>query len=388
MAKQKLYIDGLGLVEGHFSGVGQYILGIIRGMDRILERQKLAGEDTPTIKVLIPYDTVEQFKSYGFKHIKYKRLPIKFRVLAGLWHRNKVPPLELFCGRGYFLFPRFVSMRLLFSTSGVVIYDLSYELYPEFADTKNAKFLSDGAKRTINSTRDVFTISKNSQKEIAEFYKIDDTSKISIAYPAADPNIFYKRSESEVAKIKQKYGVKKDYILALSNLEPRKNLETLVDAYCKLPASIRKKYSLLLVGVSGWKTDRLFTKITELVEEGFDIIRPSEYVTDLDKPAVISGASLLVYPSIYEGFGMPPLEALSCGVPVIAADNSSLPEVVGAAGTMLNCYDVEGFTKAIEHTIKNIDSISNSQKTAGPKQAEAFNWEASAQVYLDKVFGR
>src|SRR5687768_1721243 len=105
-----IYIEGLGLVEGHFSGIGQYILGIVRGIDEILEQKKLAGEPVPKVKVIIPYDEVRKFRSYNFKHITYKRFPLPFRIMAGLHHRNKLPPIDLICGKGFYVFTRFAAM--------------------------------------------------------------------------------------------------------------------------------------------------------------------------------------------------------------------------------------------------------------------------------------
>ncbi|MDZ7744501.1 MAG: glycosyltransferase family 1 protein [Candidatus Saccharibacteria bacterium] len=384
MIKKRIYFEGLGLVEGHFSGIGQYILGTLRGIDAILEREKLAGNPVPDVRVIIPYNTLDKFQSYKFKHIRAKRLPITFRTMARLWHHNLMPPLDLWCGRGYYIFTRFVTMPLVFSKSSVVIYDLSYEHYRQYSDERNANFLSKGVKKSIKQVEKVFAISENGKQEIASFYNLPKNDVI-VATPAADQRYFYRRSEQEINKVKQKYGIKKNYILALSNLEPRKNLDLLVDAYCKLPEKYRKDISLLLVGVSGWKTDALFAKIVELVKDGYDIVRPSEYVSDKDKPAIISGAKMLVYPSHYEGFGMPPLEALACGVPVISADNSSLPEVVGDAGVLLNCTDLDGFVKHIKHHLDNIEAVSAKTITAGPEQASNFAWEKSAQQYWDLI---
>jgi len=312
MAKKKIFYEGLGLVEEHFSGVGQYILGILRGMDAIIEDQKNKGLPHDEVYVLIPFNKVKKFKSYGLKHIHYKCFPMSFKYVVALWHRGWMPPIDLFFGRGAYIFPRFVSMRLLFSKSAaLVIYDLSYELHKEFADTKNAEFLSVMVKKSLKKCDKVITISKNAKNELIKFYNLKN-SQVKIAPPAVDQRYFYKRSQSQIDNVKKKYGIDaKNYILALSNLEPRKNLGALVDAYCSLPEKLRKDTSLLLVGVNGWKADELFHKIITKVKEGYSIIRANKYVSDKDKPAIISGASVLVFPSHYEGFGMPPLEALS-----------------------------------------------------------------------------
>lgn len=379
---KNIYIDGLGLIDGHFSGVGQYILGILKGIDEILEQNKYEGLPSPVVIVIIPYDMVSKFKKFNFKRIRYRRFPLPFRYMAALWHRGKLPPLDLFYGRGFYIFPRFVGTKLLFSKSANVIFDLSYEYHLEYSDEGNAKFLSKGVKRTINTSSKVVTISKNAKMEIVDFYKLPK-EKVVVAYPATDPSIFYRRSKKEIDKVRSKYGIKSDYILALSNLEPRKNLGALVDAYCRLPNKITDKTALLLVGVSGWKTDTLFKKIVKEVNNGANIIRPSKYVTDADKPAIISGAKLLVYPSHYEGFGMPPLEALACGVPVITADNSSLPEVVKGVSSMIPSTDTDALHNEVLAYLEDIDTKTEAVREAGPKRAEEFSWKKSGQIFLD-----
>ncbi len=385
MLVNKIYIDGLGLVEGHFSGVGQYILGIIRGLDEIIEDAKYNKRDYPEIYVFIPKNSVERFRSFNFKHIYYKTLPFSFRVISFLWYRNLTFPIDLFLGKGKYIFPRFVDMRLSFSKSDeLVVFDLSYELYKQFSDDKNAEFLSREVRRSINNTKKVIAISKNARKEIINFYKLDP-KKVVVATPAVDPKLFYRRSNEEIDKVKRKYEIEGDYILALSNLEPRKNLKSLIDAYCKLPKEFTSKVGLLLVGVNGWKTDKLFKHIIKKVNEGYNIMRPSEFVTDTDKPAIISGAKMLVYPSHYEGFGMPPLEALACGTPVITSNNSSLPEVVGNVGVMVPSNNIDLLAKEMLNYLRNIDKITKRTIIDGPAQAYKFSWKNSAQIFLNNL---
>lgn len=382
MKKEKIILEGLALVEGHFSGVGQYTLGILRGLDEEIDSLKYKGKEWPEVTVLIPWNMVDRFKSFKFKHIGYKKFPLTFRVMSKLWYSGLMPPIDIWCGRGFYVFPRFGKMPLLFSKYAVVVYDLSYELYPQYSDKGSAEFISKVVKKSIPKAFKVITISDNAQKEIVEFYKLSKDS-VPVATPAADQRVFYRRSDQEIAKVKGRYGIEQDYILALSNLEPRKNLRVLVDAYCALPKRIREKNALLLVGVSGWKTDALFNHITEKVKEGYNIIRPSHYVSDEDKPAILSGAKMLVYPSHYEGFGMPPLEALACGTPVISANNSSLPQAVGSAGLMVDVEDEKETLSAIEGCFRDYDKVAADVLTTGPRQAEKFSWVNSARVFID-----
>lgn len=370
------------MVDGHFSGIGQYILGILHGIDGILEKKKITGDSYPDVKVIIPRDSVAKFKSFGFKNIGYKRLPFSFYYVAGLWHKGKMFPVDLWCGKATYIFPRFVDMPLLFSKSAMVIYDISFEIYKQYSDERNAQFLSNGIRRSLKRTSKVITISQNARREIIDFYKIP-AGIVTVATPAVDQAYFYKRSAEQIDEVKRKYEISGDYILALSNLEPRKNLDGLVDAYCSLPKSITDKTGLLLVGVNGWKMEKLFAKIVGKVEQGYNIMRPAHYVADEDKPAIISGAKLLVYPSHYEGFGMPPLEALACGVPVITADNSSLPEVVEGVGEMVKSTETIALAHAIERSLNDHEALAAKIRTAGPAQAEKFSWVVSAQKFLD-----
>lgn len=382
MSTQKtIFVDGLGLVDGHFSGIGQYIYGILKGLDELIDEQRMLGQEVSKIKVIIPYDEVRKFRKFGFKNIQYTRFPVSFRAMSALWHRGKLPQLDLIYGDGVYIFPRFVSMPLRKSRSILVIYDISFELYRQYSDEGNAKFLSASVKHSLKNIDTVITISKNAKKEIVDFYKLPE-GRVRVATPATDPREFYRRTPDQIESAKTKYGITGDYILALSNLEPRKNLNTLVEAYCNLPEKTRESTALLLVGVSGWKTDKLFDDIIERVKQGYNIIRPSEYVDDDDKPAILSGAKALVYPSHYEGFGMPPLEALACGTPVITANNSSLPEVVGDAGVMLDSNDTAGYTREIQHYLDD-ETIGKRAITAGPERAELFSWKESARVFLD-----
>jgi alpha-1,3-rhamnosyl/mannosyltransferase len=383
MARKKIFIDGLGVVEGHFSGVGQCILGVLRGIDQLLDEAKYRGEDVPEVVVIIPYDTAAKFKKYAFKHISYKRFPLSFRMMSALWHRGKLPPIDLWCGKGTYIFPRFVNMPLLFSKpSALVIFDLSYELYRQYSDEGNAIFLSKQVHRSLNTTKKVIAISENARQELIDFYKLKPADVV-VATPATDPQSLYRRSPDEIERVKKKYGIEGNYILALSNLEPRKNLSALVEAYCRLPEKLRKNTSLLLVGVSGWKTESLFQDIVSRVQGGYNIIRPSSYVSDADKAAIISGAQMLVYPSHYEGFGMPPLEALACGVPVITADNSSLPEVVGDLCPMVKADDIDALTGTMIDMLNDIEGVSKKIRQEGPRRADKFSWKASGQVFLD-----
>lgn len=377
-----IYIEALGLVSSQFSGIGHYILGVLRGLDALLNEAADRGERIPKVKVLVPLDRLKAFHAWGFRRLKAQVVPLPFLLMEKLLYDGSLPPLDRFFGQGVYIFTRFVSSKLSRSPSAVVVYDLSFEFHKEYADDGNARLLSQGVRRSLGWVDKVITISDNARSEIIEFYGIAPSGVV-IATPAADREKFYRRGPDEIARVKKRYGIEGDYILSLSNLEPRKNLGTLVDVYCELPEAVRESLALLLVGSFGWKFGDTMEQILERVEDGHNIIRPGSYVTDDDTPALISGAAMLVYPSHYEGFGMPPLEALACGTPVIAANNSSLPQVVGNAGRLVSCDQPHRLREAIIAVQADLGRETEAAAVAGPIQAQKFCWRQSAQVLLE-----
>jgi alpha-1,3-rhamnosyl/mannosyltransferase len=351
-------------------------------MDQLLEQAKAARREVPAIKVLVPFDKVAKFRSFGLKNVGYQRLPFTTTIVSQLLTSGSPLPLDVICGKAVYIFTRFVTAELRHSPSMVVIYDLSFELHRQYCDDNNARLLSALVRASLARTRHVVTISEHARREIIEFYGLDPADVV-IATPAADPATFYRRDPLEIRRTREQYDIQDDYILTLSTLEPRKNLETLLDVYCGLPREIRDQLGLLLVGSLGWKTNGLVEKVLRRVEQGYNIMRPSAPVTEQHKPALLSGAAMLVYPSHYEGFGMPPLEALACGTPVIVGANSSLPQVVGDAAQLVPSDRPDLLHKAIVELYANLATRTADSNARGPAQAKRFCWMASAQVYLD-----
>lgn len=376
--KLKIFVDAEVLIAPHFSGIGHYALELLRALDRLLENK-------PNVQVTLGvyYKKMDQVKSYGFRNFKYKSSPFPLRINNSLKIHNLQPYYDLLFGKHIYFFPNYTSWPLLFSKSISIIYDLSFEHFPQYVEPNNQKFLSNNVKKTIARSDAIVTISTNSQSEIIDFYKIKK-NKVHIIYPGIDQSKLFRWPNEEVERIKARYGVFGNYILFVGNIEPRKNLKNLLLAYEQLDKSTRKKYTLLLVGARGWLDNEIFDIIERLRINGNHIQQPNEYVKDEDRAAIYSGASLFVYPSMYEGFGIPPLEAMACGVPTITSNNSSLPEAVGSAARLINAGSVKQLVYAIE------DLLSDGKKRIkltkeGFKQVDKYSWDNEAKKLL-KIF--
>ncbi|HIP90277.1 MAG TPA: glycosyltransferase family 1 protein, partial [Candidatus Nanopusillus sp.] len=193
--------------------------------------------------------------------------------------------------------------------------------------------------KTLRTVDKIISVSHHTRKDIIKYFKIPE-DKIEVIYNGVDEK-YKPLSEEEINNIKEKYSINYPFILYVGTLEPRKNIPTLIKAYYKLKKQ-GLPHKLVITGKKGWKYRSIFKTINKLNLRK-DVIFTG-YVPDEDLPTLYNAADLFVYPSLYEGFGLPPLEAMACGTPVITSNTSSLPEVVGDAGIMVDPYDVDGLS--------------------------------------------
>ena len=373
--KIKIFVDAEVLIVPHFSGIGHYTLELLQALDRLIDNRS-----DVEVTLGVYFKRMSKVKAYGFKNFKYRSSPFPLRFNNAFKTRNMQPFYDLFFGKHIYFFPNYTSWPLLFSKSVSIIYDLSFEYFPQYVEPRNQKFLSDNVKKSVERSARIITISQNSKNEISEFYKLPK-KHIDIIYPGIDQSMFFKWPESEVEKIKAKYGIFGKYILFVGNIEPRKNLKNLLLAYEKLDKKIRAEYSILLVGARGWLDDEIFEIIERLRLDGNHIQQPNDYVHDKHRAAFYSGASLFVYPSQYEGFGIPPLEAMACGIPTITSDNSSLPEAVGDAAKLVDANSVSDLANAINEIILS-PRIQKELIEKGFRQVDKFSWDREAKKLL------
>ncbi len=287
------------------------------------------------------------------------------------------PPIDLLAGikADVYIFPAFVRWPLLWNQKSIVIiYDLSFITSQKTQLSWFNWYLNRAVPKSVKKATRVITISKNSEREIIENLGVDPT-KISVITPAVDHGVYRPATSPEVAAVKQKYGIKSKYILFLGTLEPRKNVTGIIEAYRLLRPEIKKQYQLVLAGGKGWLDGTILDLINQLPRE--QVVK-TDYVEEADVPALYSGSSVFVYPSLYEGWGMQVLEAMACGVPVVTANNSSLPEVASDAAILVEATDTLAISKAINKVITD-PALAAAMRAKGIAHAKKFTWEDSAE---------
>lgn len=262
----------------------------------------------------------------------------------------------------------------------ITIYDLIPVLYPQYFSNDPNHFIRQ-VIQGIQPTDWVIAISENTKADLCEYAKLDP-NRVFVT-PLAASQLFYPCSDQrKQQQARQKYGIPEGpYVLSLSTLEPRKNIQQTIRSFVALVKDQGDtNLNLVLVGPHGWDYEPILAEIRGAKDLQNRIV-VTGFVEDEDLAAVYSGALMFVYPSFYEGFGLPPLEAMQCGVPVITSNTSSLPEVVGDAGFMVNPTDQDELTQAMLSLYRSSEKR-NAFRIQGLERARSFTWKACAQATI------
>ncbi len=298
--------------------------------------------------------------------------------LVGLPALLQISPLDVFHGTNYCI-PVYAPCPTV-----VTIHDLS--LFTQ-AHTHENENVTRGKRRMPLMARRATRIiapSEFTKREIIEHLGLR-ADKIRVIFEAARASM-KPLSPAECQPVLAKHQIQSPFLLYVGTIEPRKNLLTLLRAYDELLKTTPHRLPLVLCGGRGWLCDEVFQLVEELRLQ--DQVRFTGYVEDADLPALYSAATAFVYPSLYEGFGLPPLEAMACGTPVITSNVTSLPEVVGQAGLLHDPRDARALTKALAELLAD-EATQQHFRRAGLEQAARFSWERAAretQNVYDEVF--
>lgn len=259
----------------------------------------------------------------------------------------------------------------------ITVHDLVAFLHPHTHSTKAVLIERLTLKKALKNSSHIFVVSENTKKDLLNKFKYPE-NQVSITYCAPSNSFTEKISKEDLVSFKEKYKLPDNYILAVGTLEPRKNFATLIKSFVMIK-KWHPEYKLVIVGKEGWKHKQVDKLIKEYKLEK-DIIFPG-YLKDTDLHKAYLLAKLFVFPSLYEGFGIPPLEAMATGCPVISSNRASLPEVIGEAGLLIDPNNAYKFADAISSLIDKPE-IRDMLIERGFKQAEKFSWRESAQKVL------
>lgn len=263
-----------------------------------------------------------------------------------------------------------------------IVHDMAYKACPETVTKRTKTWLDLTMKRTCKRAFHIVTVSEFSKQEIHKYLGVP-LEKITVIPNAVDHDTFHPNyTEEQVQSVREKYGLKDGYFLYLGTIEPRKNLEHLIGAYEKFCDSCDNPPQLVLAGGKGWLCEGIYEKAEK--SKYTKNILFTGYIDQEDAPVLMKGAKAFVFPSLYEGFGMPPLEAMACGTPVIVSDQASLPEVVGEAGLIAKYDDEDDIAEKMNCIYKDA-KLRDGLVEAGVSQAVEFTWYSGAKK-LKKIY--
>jgi glycosyltransferase involved in cell wall biosynthesis len=265
----------------------------------------------------------------------------------------------------------FVAPLWLTIPSVVTVYDLSFMHYPQVLSAARRLYLHLFTALTCRRARRVIAISHSTARDLTATLNIP-ADKIDVAAPGHNPDVFRRLPAEQITAFRQKKGLPERFWLFIGTLEPRKNLSTLLRAYAALP----ERLPLILAGGKGWQYEDIFATV-----EQYDLTREVRFpgfVPAEELPFWYNSAEVLIYPSIFEGFGLPVLEAMACGTPVVVSDASSLPEIVGTSGLRVPPRDTAAWTAALHRALTDAGWRQEAVER-GLVEAARYRWEVTAQ---------
>jgi glycosyltransferase involved in cell wall biosynthesis len=273
--------------------------------------------------------------------------------------------------------PNYIPIDIRSARVVTTVHDLSFHVHPEWQPRDRAAYFAKHFFRRLGRSQVVTTDSEFTRRELLGLVKMDER-KVRVVYPGCDSSVFRGRPAEEVARFRKTHGLDRDFVLCVGSIEPRKNLDRLLDAWSQLNATLRKDFALVLVGFSGWRNESTLRRIARMKDD----VTFLGYL-DLDDLALCyNAATLFVYPSLYEGFGLPPLEALASGCPVLASDIPPLREVCSDSAMLVDPLDVDEISAGIEKLLTD-EGVRTLLSRKGPLRAKAFTWESTAEGLLN-----
>lgn len=302
-------------------------------------------------------------------------IPGKYAQQA--WKRLQWPPFDWFSGKAdLYHFPNFTIPPLTGGKKIVTIHDMSFLRFPEFSEQKNLDYLSTFIHDTVRRADAIITVSEFSKKETAELLGVDPARIF--ATPLGVTPGCSRPPTAQIEQTRRHLKLERPYLLSVGTLEPRKNIPFLIDVFEHLSGF---EGDLVIAGMKGWKFEPILQRLNASSHRSR--IHYLEFVPDIDLFPLYAGAELFITTSFYEGFGLPPLEALACGTPVVSSTGGSLPEMLtGNAAVLIPDFDVSVWAATIT-SLLNDRSRRDQLAQNAPAHAARFSWRDTAQKTLD-----
>ncbi len=361
-------IDGYEANDVHRVGIGRYAYEILKNIHLLRSRHEF--------RIYLPdqrlADMPQETDWWRYRVLSPKRLWTFFRLPLAL--SVDLPRADVVFSPTHYV-PRFVGTPRV-----MAIMDLSFAVYPEMFRRKDLHQLVHWTRYSARQAKKILTISQFSKNAIIKEYgkKPED---VVVTYPG----LTIKNSKFKMQNYKSKYSITNPYILSVGTLQPRKNFVRLIEAFSKLLPKY-PHFELVIVGKKGW----LYEEILDAPKKYGVIGRVKflDFVIDEDLPALYQGAKCFVLPSLYEGFGLPVLEAMALGTPVVVSNSSSLPEVAGKAGIYVDPLNTDSIGRGIDQVLQEEGkAVGKNRIDLGKKQAGQFTWEAAAKQTLEVLEG-
>jgi glycosyltransferase involved in cell wall biosynthesis len=364
-SKLLIGFDASRAARAHRTGTETYALELLKGLISLAKPQHCLRLYTPHPPQPGTWPETPQVET---RVIPWPRLWTHLRLSAELWQR---PPDLLFV-------PAHV-LPFYCPVPGVVtIHDLGYLHYPQAHRPFDRWYLDWTTRRHTRIARRMIADSLATKQDLVQFYGADP-DRIQVIYLGRDETLKPVIDPGLIAQAKTAYNIEGDYLLYLGTLHPRKNLVRLIEAFAlALSAGDFPPLKLVIAGGKGWLYQEIFARVEALGLAG-QVIFPG-YISESLKPALLSGAMAYLFPSLYEGFGLPVLEAMACGTPVLTSNVSSLPEVAGKAALLVNPHEPAEIAQGIIQLVAN-PQLRQSLIEQGFHQLRKFSWtEAAAQL--------
>ncbi len=364
----KIWIDGYEANVSQRLGSSQVAYELIKHFEKI----DRVNEYTIFLPSPPLGDLPKEREKFKYRILKPKKFWTRIALPLALYTEKQKP--NVFFSPTHYI-PRFSPVKRV-----VTIFDLSFLNFPEMFKKKDLWKLRNWTKFSAENADHIITISNSSKKDIVTQYNIKK-EKITVAYPGYDTEKFKTQiSNIKTENVKSKYGIRNNYIIYIGTVQPRKNLIRLMEAVSRID-----NLELIIVGKTtgegreGWMYEETLATPKRLGIE--NRVKFLGFVLTEDLASLIKGADAFIQPSLYEGFGIPVLEAMACGVPVLVSNVSSLPEVVGGAGLTFDPYSIDQIEQAIRAIISD-RKLREKYSKLGLLQVKKFSWEKMAKTIL------